>query len=111
ADPRDLEAIINSSNSLERKEDVGDVALSARSIGPFSFRAGYSLSKQDVTVTPDLSEIVVDNIEGQGGTFERRVHSFDANGSYTNNGFTLGAAYKDSDAGEPLLRTHLPHRA
>ena len=110
ADPRDLEAIINSSNSLDRKEDVGDVALSARSIGPFSFRAGYSLSKQDVTVTPDLSEIVLDNTDGQGGTFERRVHSVDASGSYSQNGFTLGAAWKHSNADEPILRTDFLHQ-
>jgi hypothetical protein len=111
ANPGDVKTILNSSNSLDRKEDDANVALSAHSFGPFSLRAGYSLSKQDVTVTPDLSEIVVASSGGQGGTFQRRVHSVDVDGSYaTKDGFTLGAAFKHSNAGDPILRTDFLRR-
>jgi hypothetical protein len=111
ATPGDIKTILNSSNSLDRKEDDANIALSARSFGPFSLRAGYSLSKQDVTVTPDLSEIIVASSGGQGGTFERKVHSVDLDGSYANkSGFTLGAAFKHSDADGPILRTDFLRR-
>jgi hypothetical protein len=110
ADPRDVQAVLNSSNSLDRKENLGSVGLSARSLGPFSLRAGYSISKQDVTVTPDLSEIVVSSAGGEGGTFHRRVNNLDVDGAFSKLGFTLGAAWKRSNANDPILRTDFLHR-
>jgi len=108
ADPRDVEAILNSSNSLDRKEDAGSIAFSARSLGPFSLRAGFSTSNSDVTVTPDLAEIVITG--GQGGTFSRRVNTFDVDGGWAKAGFTAGAAWKRSNADDPILRTDFLHR-
>jgi hypothetical protein len=108
ADPRDVEVILNSSNALERKEDSGSIALSARSLGPFSLRGGWSTSRQDVTVTPDLSEIVAPG--GQNGNFRRVVNSFDVDGAFTKAGFVLGAAWKRSNADDPILRTDFLHR-
>src|SRR4029077_5380102 len=58
-DPRDVQVIINANNSLDRDEDVYSAAISARALGPFSLRAGISQSQQDVSVTPDLFEIVI----------------------------------------------------
>jgi hypothetical protein len=110
ADPRDLGAVLDSSNSMERKEDVASVALSARSLGPFTLRGGWSTSRQDVTVTPDLSEIVVESAGGQAGTFARRVNSFDLDGAFTKAGVTLGGAWKRSNADDPILRTDFLHR-
>jgi hypothetical protein len=108
ADPGDVQAVLNSSSSLDRKEDVGSVTFSARSLGPFALRAGFSTSNQDVTVTPDLSEIVISG--NQGGTFERRVNTFDVDGAFAKAGFTVGAAWKRSSADDPILRTDFLHR-
>ncbi len=108
ADPRDISTVLATSNSLDRTEDNLSVAVSARSVGPFSLRGGFSTSNQDVTVTPDLSEIVVPG--GQGGTFHRRVDSFDADASFHQSGFTVGAAWKRSHADDPILRTDFLHR-
>ncbi len=103
-DPRDIQTIINAKNSLNRDEDVLDAALSARALGPFSVRAGFSTSRQDVDVTPDLEEIVVPG-PSQGGTFRRRVNTSDLSGSYSKAGFTLGAAWRHDSANDPILRT------
>lgn len=103
ADPRDLEVILNSRNSMHREEDLLDASISARPVGPLSLGVGISQSTTDVTVTPDLSEIVVGG--SQGGTFERRVRSFFLNGGYSRAGFTLGASLQRDNANDPILRT------
>ncbi|MEA2572043.1 MAG: hypothetical protein QOI24_4044 [Acidobacteriota bacterium] len=108
ADPSDVQTVLDSSNSLDRKEDAGSITFSARSLGPFSLRAGFSTSKQDVTVTPDLAEIVLAG--NQGGTFNRRVNTFDVDGAFAKAGFTAGAAWKRSNADDPILRTDFLHR-
>jgi hypothetical protein len=108
ADPRDVEVILNATNALEREEDVLDASVSYRPLAPFSFRAGVSQSNMDVTVTADLSEIVIDG--GQGGTFDRRVRTIFLDGSYTLAGLTLGASLQRDDADNPILRTDFVDR-
>ena len=107
-DPRDIEVILNASNALEREEDVLDASVSMRPIGPVSVRVGLSQSNTDVTVAPDLSEIVIEG--GQGGTFDRRVRTFLLDGSYTAAGVTLGASLQHDNAGDPILRTDFAGR-
>lgn len=108
ADPRDLEVILNATNAFEREEDVLDASVSVRPLTPLSLRVGLSQSNLDVTVTPDLSEIVVEG--GQGGTFARRVRTFVLDGSYTLAGLTLGASLQSDRAGDPILRTDFVDR-
>jgi hypothetical protein len=102
-DPRDVEVILRSSNALERQEDVLDAAVTVRPIGPLLFRVGASQSSQDVTVTPDLSEIVIDG--GQGGAFGRRVRSLSLDGSYARSGLMVSASVRRDRANDPVLRT------
>src|SRR6185295_3229883 len=64
---------------------------------------------QEVTVAPDLEEIVVPG-SSQGGTFRRRVSSSDLVGSYTKSGLTLGAAWRHDKANNPILRTDFLER-
>ncbi|HVT44315.1 MAG TPA: hypothetical protein VMT00_07985 [Thermoanaerobaculia bacterium] len=103
ADRRDLEEILRAESSFERDEDVVSAALSARAIGPFGFRIGLSEARQDVTVAPDLSEIVVPG--AQGGDFDRRIRTFDASTTYTRGALTLGASLRRDRADQPVLRT------
>ncbi|HEY6893280.1 MAG TPA: hypothetical protein VI258_03865, partial [Rhodanobacteraceae bacterium] len=103
-DPRDVQAVINAHNSLERDEDVLSVAASARSLGPFAVRAGASISNQDVTVSPDLSEIVVPGAS-QGGRFSRRVTSLDASGTWAHSGYSAEAWWRHDSADDPIMRT------
>jgi len=108
ADPRDVEVILNATNALEREEDVLDASVSIRPLTALSLRAGLSQSNTDVTVTPDLSEIVIDG--GQGGTFDRRVRTFLLDGGYTLSGLTLGASLQSDRADDPILRTDFDDR-
>lgn len=103
ADPRDLEVVLRAANALEREEAVVDASVTMRPLTPISLRMGLSQSNMDVTVAPDLSEIVVDG--GQGGTFDRRVRTFLLDGSYTAGGLTLGASLQADNADDPVLRT------
>jgi hypothetical protein len=108
ADPRDLAVIINSNNSLERTEDLAHVALSARP-GPWSFRVGASETEQHVTVTPDLSEIVVPG-PSEGGTFSRKIESYDALATFATHGLSIGASWKHDHADQAILRTDFVDR-
>jgi len=103
-DPRDLSTVLAATSSLERDIDTYNAAVTARAIGPFSFRGGVSETKEDVTVAPDLAEIVVPG-PSEGGTFTRRVTTLDLAGSYAAHGFTLGVSYKRDHANDPILRT------
>ncbi|HEX7809557.1 MAG TPA: hypothetical protein VF608_12545, partial [Thermoanaerobaculia bacterium] len=108
ADPRDVEVILNASNALEREEDVLDASVSYRPRAPFTIRGGVSQSNTDITVAPDLSEIVIDG--GQGGTFDRRVRTYLLDGSFVQSGFTLGASLQHDTANDPILRTDFVDR-
>jgi hypothetical protein len=108
-EPRDVQVIINAHNSLQRDEDALSAAVSARALGPFSVRAGFSEARQDVTVTPDLSEIVIPGAS-QGGTFSRRVHTSDLSASYSKRGFMLGAAWRHDSANDPIMRSDFLER-
>ena len=102
-DRRDIEVILRATNALEREEDVIDAAVSVRPFKPLALGVGISESNMDVTVAPDLSEIVIDG--AQGGTFDRRVRTFHLDGSYTISGLTLGASLRSDSADDPILRT------
>ena len=56
---------------VDRDEDVFHIGAAARSVGPFSFRAEFRNTSQDLTIAPGLEEIVVPG--AQGGTFERQI--------------------------------------
>ncbi len=101
--PKNLLVLLQAQNAMDRTDNVFDVALAARGLGPFSLRAGWSQTKQDVTVTPDLSEIVVPG--NQGGDFGRRIETFSAGTSYSRAGFTFGADYQHDAANDPIVRT------
>jgi len=102
-DPKNLLVLLQAQNAMDRTDNVFDVALAARGLGPFSLRAGWSQTKQDVTVTPDLSEIVVPG--NHGGDFGRRIETFSVGTSYSRAGFTFGADYQHDDANDPIVRT------
>ena len=102
-DRRDIETILQASSSINRNEDVLNAAISARALGPFALRGEYRETKQDVNVSPDLSEIVVPG--SQGGDFNRRVHTLDLSGTFTQSGLMLGAAYRKDSADHPIFRT------
>ena len=107
-DPRDVQVILNAKSSIARDEDVANVGAAARVLGPLSVRVEYREAKQSLTVAPDLSEIVVPG--SQGGDFERRVKTLDANASFVKSGFTLGAAYRHDTASAPIFRTDFRNR-
>jgi hypothetical protein len=102
-DPRNVQMLFNTSNQLERDEDIVSAGFSARAIGPFAFRATYFDTKQDVVLSPDAAEILVP--PGQGGTMDRSIQTLDLSGTMTINRFTLGASWRKDDADQPILRT------
>ena len=102
-DPKQLESILNASTSFKRDEDVVNAAISARALGPFAVRFGVAETMQDVTLSPDLAEIVVDN--NQGGAFSRRIRTYDLTTTYSKRGFSAAASLRKDDANRPIVRS------
>lgn len=102
-DPRNIEEIIATDNSLDRDVETLEAALAARALGPFSVRVGFSQSAFDFAVDPDIAEIVVPG--NQGGDFERKVNTLDVTASYAKALFSVGASYRRDDADDAVLRT------
>lgn len=108
-DPRDIQEVLEAESALDRQVDTIDVAVAARSFGPFSARVGFSQAEYDFEVDPDVSEIVVPG--NQEGDFDRRVNTFDAHVAYAHTLFSLGAAYRRDDADDAVLRTDFLSRS
>jgi hypothetical protein len=102
-DRRDVETILHAASAVDRDETYWNAAISARAMGPFAFRAEFRETKQDVTVSPDLSEIVVPG--SQDGDFNRRVHTLDLSGTYSVSGLMVGASIRRDSADTPIFRT------
>jgi hypothetical protein len=107
-DQRDFQTVLNAKSSIDRDEDIVNAGIVGRTAGPFSFRAEVRQSKVDADVAPDLSEIVVPG--SQGGSFERRVNTFDTNAQFSQSGFTLGAAFRSDHGNQPIFRTDFEDR-
>ncbi|MEO7921928.1 MAG: hypothetical protein ABIT01_20875, partial [Thermoanaerobaculia bacterium] len=90
-DPKDIQRLIEANTSLERTEKTFEARIVARAFGPFSARLGWSRTDQDVTLTPDPTEIVVPG--SQGGNFERHIDTYEGGVGFTEKtlGLTLGA--------------------
>ena len=102
----DLQQIIDAGNAIDRDEDIADIGVQFRSLGPVSLRATYSETSQEIFATPDVSEIVIDEpYGGQGGEFERKIKTFDVGASMVLAGFTLSGQYRDDSADDPIFRT------
>lgn len=102
----DLQQIIDAGNSIDRNEDIADIGVQFRSLGPVSLRATYSETSQEIFATPDVSEIVIDEpYGGQGGKFDRKIKTFDVGASMMLAGITLSGQYRDDSADDPIFRT------
>lgn len=103
ADPRDLLVVLDTESSIKRDDDVANVGISVRNLGPFALRGEIRVNRQTADVAPDLEEIVVPG--SQGGHFSRDVNTFDTSATYTRNKLTLGAAWRHDDSDTPIFRT------
>ena len=99
----DIQTLLNAQTSVERTEDVFDVQVAAKALGPFGVRAGYSRIEQDLTVTQDPSEIVVPG--GQGGNFTRNINRVEGALTFGMGPFFAAAEASWDDADEAVLRT------
>lgn len=103
ADPRDVAAALSANSSMDRTEDVVRAGVSARAIGPFAVRAEVRETDVSATVTPDLEEIVVPG--AQGGSFDRRILTFDSTASYARGPLNLSGAWRHDTADANIFRT------
>src|SRR5450830_2127582 len=99
----DIQTILNAQTSVDRIEDVYDVQVAAKAFGPFGVRAGYSRIEQDLTITEDLSEILLP--DGQGGNFTRNINRIEGALTFGTGPFFAAAEASWDDANQSVLRT------
>ncbi len=99
----DLLKEIDANTSVDQMDRVYDASVTARMLGPFAVNAGWSQTQQNVTATPDASEIVIPG--GQGGRYQRRINTYGGGASWSQYGFTLTGDYHHDDADQPIFRT------
>jgi hypothetical protein len=99
----DLLREINARTRIDDMSRVYDASVTARPIGPVAVNAGWTQTQQNVTATPDASEIVVPG--GQGGRYERRVNTYGGGATFNQWGLTLTADYHHDSADAPIFRT------
>lgn len=104
----DLARLLEARTSLDRTDTIYEASLSARRLGPFSIRGGYSRTDEDLTISADPSEILVPG--GQGGEFSRRVNSWNVAVAYSASGVTAGADYRGDRANDAVVRTDFRRR-
>ena len=107
-DQRDFRDVLASESSITRVETTTSAGVSAHNLGPVSLRAEFRESKIDADVAPDLSEIVVPG--DQGGSYDRRISTFDTNAQYSKAGWLFGAAWRRDRANHPIFRTDFDDR-
>ncbi|HKD16352.1 MAG TPA: hypothetical protein VKG23_00695 [Thermoanaerobaculia bacterium] len=94
---------INAHTEVDEMDRTYNAGVTARQLGPFSVNAGWSQTQQNVTATPDASEIVIPG--GQGGRYERRVNTYGGGATFSQWGLTLTANYHHDAADAPIFRT------
>jgi hypothetical protein len=104
----DLLKTISATTAIDRTDTTYDAAVTARQLGPLAVNAGWSQTKQDVTVTPDASEIVVPG--GEGGRYQRTLNTYGGGLTFNKAGLTLGGDYRRDEANQQILRTDFVNR-
>ena len=94
---------INAHTEVDEMDRVYNAGVTARQLGPFSVNAGWSQTQENVTATPDASEIVIPG--GQGGRYQRVVNTFGGGATFSQGGLTLTANYHHDEADVPIFRT------
>lgn len=101
--------VMRVTNGLERTDEVFDVGAVYRQAGPFGLRFTYSHTKQDVTLSESVAEIVVPG--GQSGEYRRAINTYDAGVTFSLAGLVLDAEYRGDQADQAILRTDFTSRS
>ncbi|HUM01085.1 MAG TPA: hypothetical protein VL084_02285 [Thermoanaerobaculia bacterium] len=100
--------ILNINNGLTRTDQVLDIGAIYRKAGPFGLRFTYSHTKQDVTLSEDVAEIIVPG--GQSGEYERAINTYDAGVTFSLGGVVLDGEWRNDDADQAILRSDYTSR-
>jgi len=99
----DIARTLSATTLGDREEEQLSARLIARVGRPLTVWAEWAQADQDVTVTPDASEIVVPG--NQGGGFERSLDRLAAGATLKFNRFELGVDWLSDDADTVVMRT------
>jgi hypothetical protein len=108
ADPDDISRLVEAETGFEREEQVVDLRVTARDLGPFKVWAGWSMVDQDLDVDADVAEIIVPG--GQSGSFDRSIDSYSMGAALELADLDLSLEWHGADADEAVVRTDFSDR-
>ncbi|MEI8334695.1 MAG: hypothetical protein WCH74_12720, partial [Chloroflexota bacterium] len=100
----DLEA---ANAQLDRTDDVYDVQLSYKLLGPVALRAAYGQTKSDINVARAPSLVI---IGGGDGNYQEKVTRVEGGLTFAMAGFMASGDWRHESADESILRTGFTKR-
>ncbi len=102
-DPRDVEVLIEAEDGYDRDDEIISGRLNLKDIGPFVLWVEAARRDTDLSVSQDVSQIVVPG--GQEGSWERNVDVFGAGAALTLGGATVSLDIGTESSDEVIVRT------
>jgi len=102
-DKKDIETIIKSNSSINRRSNLATAGISFRPPGPLSLRFEARDDRQKLDVAEDLAEIVLPG--NQSGTFDRHVKTLDGTVSFMRGNVYFGVSHRRDRANLPVFRS------
>lgn len=99
----DVTKLLSARTALERDEKESLGTLTSPSFGPIKLWASFGTVDQEVSVSPDASEIVVPG--NQAGRFQRQVDRLAAGLAFKTGPLAIHVDYRQDDADRVILRT------
>jgi hypothetical protein len=108
ADPQDIAELIEAESGYDRDEEIVNARLDLRDIGPLVVWVEGAVNSQDLTLSPDISEIVASS--GQGGSFDREISFLGAGASVLFGKSRVSFDIMTEDADDIVVRTDFDKR-
>lgn len=108
ANPADITRVLTAKTAWERDEDVLEGKLVFSSVSWLRLWGAAAKVNQDVTIVPDVAEIVVPG--GQGGSFNRAIDRLSAGADLDFGVVSVGADWTQDDADQAVVRTDYADR-
>lgn len=101
-DTGDLTTLVEARNGYQRDDDRIDARLRLRDVGPLQLWAGLALTRSDLVLSQDVSQIVVPG--GQEGAYEREITTYDFGAALDFDTFKIVVDLTGDDADEAITR-------
>lgn len=99
--------LVSANAQMNRTDDIYDVGLSYKLLGPVALRVGFGQTKSDIDVFRAPSLVI---IGGGDGNYQEKITRVEGGATFAMSGVTLTGDYRHESADESILRTGFTNR-